>query len=76
MNSVTQARRVLIVGPDPSLRVGLMTVAARTAHVEGCRSFKSARALLDTTAYDLIVTDARLAEYNGVHLVYLSKSAC
>ena len=75
MNSVTHTRRVLIVGPDPSLRVGLMTVAARTSHVEGCRSFKSARALLDTTPYDLIVTDARLSEYNGVHLVYLSKSA-
>jgi PleD family two-component response regulator len=75
MNSVAYTRRVLIVGPDPTLRAGLMTVAARMAHVEGCRSFKSARALLDTTPYDLVVTDARLSEYNGVHLVYLSKSA-
>lgn len=75
MHPVANTRRVLIVGPDPTLRAGLMTVAARTAHVEGCRSFKSARALVDATPYDLIVTDARLCEYNGVHLVYLSKSA-
>ena len=73
MNSVVPTRRVLIVGPDSALRAGLITVAARTAHVEGCRSFTSARARLDSTAYDLIVTDARLSEYNGLHLVYLSK---
>ena len=73
MNSVAPARRVLIVGPDPTLRAGLMTVAARTAYVEGCRSFNSARARLHAKAYDLIVTNARLSEYNGINLVYLSK---
>jgi hypothetical protein len=52
-----------------------MAIASRSAYVDGCRSFKSARAHLAATAYDLIVTDVRLGEYNGLHLVYLSKFA-
>jgi DNA-binding NtrC family response regulator len=75
MNPVASASRVLVVGPDHSLRSRLVTVAARTAHVESCPTFKSARLRLETTPYDLIVTDARLSEYNGLHLVYLAKFA-
>jgi hypothetical protein len=52
-----------------------MRVAARIAHVEGCRSFTSARARLGTSPYDLVVTDARLCEYSGIHLVYIAKLA-
>jgi DNA-binding NtrC family response regulator len=75
MNPVASASRVLVVGPDHSLRSRLVAVAARTAHVDGCPSFRSARLQLETTPYDLIVTDARLSEYNGLHLVYLAKFA-
>ena len=75
MNPVASASRVLVVAPDQSLRNRLVTVAARTAHAEGCPTFKSARVRLETTPYDLIVTDARLSEYNGLHLVYLAKVA-
>ena len=75
MNPVASVSRVLVVGPDPSLRNRLATVAARTAHVDGCATFKAARLRLETTPCDLIVTDARLAEYNGLHLVYLAKFA-
>jgi DNA-binding NtrC family response regulator len=71
MNSASD-RRVLIVGPDQALRARFTKVAARIAHVDGCRSFKSARARLEGTPYDLLVTDARLSEYNGIHLVYLA----
>jgi DNA-binding NtrC family response regulator len=75
MNPVASASRVLVVGPDPSLRNRLVAVAARTARVEACPTFKAARVRLETTPYDLIVTDARLSEYNGLHLVYLAKFA-
>ncbi len=75
MNAVAATRRVLIVGPDQAVRAGLMTIAARFAHVDGCQSFKSARARLEDASYDLVVTDARLLEYNGLHLVYLAQSA-
>jgi DNA-binding NtrC family response regulator len=75
MNSVASSTRVLIVGADRALRARLMRVVARIAHVEGCRSFKAARARLAASPYDLLVTDARLAEYSGIHLVYVAKLA-
>jgi len=73
MNPVAIARRVLIVGPDPVLSAALVAAASRSGQVDSSRTFKSARAHLSDTAYDLIVTDVRLSEYNGLHLVYLSK---
>jgi CheY-like chemotaxis protein len=73
MNPVAIARRVLIVGPDPALSAALVASASRSAQVDCSRTFKSARAYLSETTYDLIVTDLRLSEYNGLHLVYLSK---
>jgi DNA-binding NtrC family response regulator len=75
MNSVASGTRVLIVAPDRALRARLTRVAARIAHVEGCSSFKSARQRLAASRYDLLVTDARLAEYSGIHLVYVAKLA-
>jgi len=75
MNPVAIARRVLIVGPDPVLSAALVAAASRSAQVDCSRSFKAARAHLSEAAYDLIVTDVRLSEYNGLHLVYLSKFA-
>jgi hypothetical protein len=75
MNLVAIARRVLIVGPDPALSAALVAAASRSAVVDSSRSFKSARAHLSETAYDLLVTDVRLSEYNGLHLVYLSQLA-
>jgi hypothetical protein len=76
MNPVAPAPRVLVVGPDAALRTALVAVAARaTPHVDSSRTFKSARAHLNAAQYDLIVTDARLSEFNGLHLVYLSKFA-
>jgi hypothetical protein len=75
MNSVASGTRILVVGPDRALRGRLMRLAARLAHVEGCRSFKSARARVAASPYDLLVTDARLAEYSGIHLVYVARLA-
>ena len=66
---------MLIVTPDYAFRIALAAVTARYADVEACSSFKAARAHLNTTVYDLIATDLRLHEYNGLHLVYLSRHA-
>jgi DNA-binding NtrC family response regulator len=75
MNSARFGTRIFIVGRDRALRARLMRVAARTAHADGCGSFKSARARLTASRYDLLVTDARLGAYSGIHLVYLAKLA-
>jgi hypothetical protein len=72
-NIAPPGTRVLVVGPDRALRARLMRAAAGSARIEGCSSFKSARTRLETTPYDLLVTDARLSEYNGIQLVYLAR---
>lgn len=75
MDSAVAATRVLIVGIDLALCRGLAEVIASRAQVHSCNSFKSALAFLDAVAQDLIVTDLRLAEYNGLHLVYRASLA-
>jgi DNA-binding NtrC family response regulator len=67
--------RLLLVEPDPLTRAALSAAGGRSARVDACSSFHSARARLNATAYDLIVTAARLREYNGIHLVYLARNA-
>ena len=66
-------QRLLIVEPDSALRAALGAVAGRLAQVDAARSFQIARTHLQEAAYDLIVTNARLKDYNGLHLVYLAK---
>jgi len=66
--------RLLLVEPDPLTRAALGAAGGRSARVDACSSFHSARARLNATAYDLIVTAARLREYNGLHLVYLARN--
>ena len=39
----------------------------------GTASFEAARHLLRTQWYDLLITDLRLAAYNGLHLVFHSR---
>jgi DNA-binding NtrC family response regulator len=71
----TRTTRLLLVEPDPLTRAALSAAGGRSARVDACSSFHSARARLNATAYDLIVTAARLREYNGIHLVYLARNA-
>jgi DNA-binding NtrC family response regulator len=61
------------VEPDSTLRATLGAIAGRVAQVDAARSFQIARTHLQDAAYDLLVTNARLKDYNGLHLVYLAK---
>ena len=49
----------------------LHAAASALAHVESHGRFETARARLDLTLFDFLVTNARLGAYNGLHLVYL-----
>ena len=40
----------------------------------GTASFEAARHLLRTQWYDLLITELRLASYNGLHLVFHSRA--
>ena len=49
----------------------LHTVASAFAHVESHGRFDTARARVRRGSFDFLVTNIRLDEYNGLHLVYL-----
>jgi DNA-binding response OmpR family regulator len=53
-----------------SLVESLRTVGYNTV---GTDSFETARRLLHTQWFDLLITEHRLAEYNGLHLVFHSR---
>jgi DNA-binding response OmpR family regulator len=64
--------RVLVVTPDADLRRMLAARLSRAATVDAVSGFDAARGPLLATPYDLLLTDLRLAEYNGLHLVHLA----
>jgi DNA-binding response OmpR family regulator len=65
------AVHVLIVDVDDARRNSLIQVLEREGYeAAGADSFQRARELLKETAPDLLITDARLKEYNGLQLVF------
>jgi hypothetical protein len=66
---------VLIVEPDAVARAALQYAWSSVAHVEGCPDFRSARRQLFQHPPDLLVTNLRLQEFNGLHLVHLAATA-
>ena len=64
--------RVLVVTPQDDVRRALTARLSRSADVDGCRGFSVARPRLVSTPYDWLMTDLRLGEYNGLHLVHLT----
>jgi len=65
--------RVLVVTPDPDVRRMLAVRLARAATVvDAVSGFDEARGPLLATPYHLLLTDLRLGEYNGLHLVHLA----
>ena len=68
---VAHSIRLLIVEPDPAFGASLEAAAQRFAAITVCHSFQSARTQLHSDAYDFLVTNLRLSEHNGLHLVYL-----
>ena len=64
--------RILIVTTDDSLGHELASRLAPVA-VDLCPDFRSARGKLASFSYDLILTELRLGEFNGLHLAYIAK---
>jgi DNA-binding NtrC family response regulator len=73
--STTSTKKILIVEPDDALRAALVTAVGRRALIEAYEGFESARPRLSSLTFDLLVTNLRLGEYNGLHLVILVKFA-
>jgi DNA-binding NtrC family response regulator len=67
--------KVLLVEPDGAMRERLRSVAGRFGHCDAHEAFPAARAHLLSKPYDWVVTNIRLAAYNGLHLVHLAAAA-
>jgi DNA-binding NtrC family response regulator len=65
---------VLIVEPDGDRRSRLMLSLPDIATVFGYGDFHAARSRLAQQAPQLLITNVRLGEYNGIHLVRLASS--
>ena len=65
---------ILLVDPDPDMVTSLQAVVGDGASSRVCCDFVTARHILMEFTPDLLVTNARLREYNGLHLAYLAKS--
>jgi DNA-binding NtrC family response regulator len=65
-------KEVLVVEPDPQLRRAAQEALRSLAVVETCSDFRDARARLFAKRPDLLVTNIRLANHNGLHLVHLA----
>lgn len=63
---------VLLVDPDPDGLGAVQAALGQIADVEACSEFRAARARLMAKPPDLLVTNLRLAAYNGLHLVHLA----
>ena len=67
-------KRLLLVEPDATVSQWLRPTSERIARTTICSDFLSARSQLLSAPPDLLVTNLRLGEYNGLHLVLLATS--
>jgi DNA-binding NtrC family response regulator len=74
-SSWTGRDRVLLVEPDKARRAHLRDVVREVADVDGTSDFATARAHLFSKRYDWLVTETRLGDFNGLHLVHLARAS-
>jgi DNA-binding NtrC family response regulator len=67
--------RVLLVEPDRARRAQLRAAVRGVADIDGRADFVTARARLFSRPFDWLVTNIRLGEYNGLHLVHLARTS-
>ena len=67
-------KQLLIVEPDLNLAGRLVQAAVPFARVRTAGDFATARLLLAERSFDWLITNVRLGDYNGLHLVHLVTS--
>jgi hypothetical protein len=67
-------KQLLLAEPNAATAHVIAGEYADRAHVIACRDFQSARASLLARAPDVLVTNLRLVDYNGLHLVLLARA--
>ena len=71
---VTQRVALVVDGNTPDRVNTALMLEAAGYQVRSARSFDEAKALLAAERPHLLVTDLRLGQYNGIHLVLRSRS--
>jgi DNA-binding NtrC family response regulator len=66
---------VLVVEPDTKIAARLRQPIHKLTTVEMLRRFDAAKKRLAEAPLDFLVTNLRLADFNGLHLVYLAATA-
>jgi DNA-binding NtrC family response regulator len=66
--------RVLLVEPNARVAATLREVGRPLGTIDHHAAFETARASLLTTPFDFVITNLRLSEFNGLHLVHLVSS--
>jgi hypothetical protein len=64
---------ILLVDPDPDAVMGLRGIVDRFGSTRLCCDFVTARHILAEFNPDFVITNARLREYNGLHLAYMAR---
>jgi hypothetical protein len=64
---------VLIVEPNPTVGNQLRAVSVTAARTALCQDFNSGREALYSFRPQVLITNLRLEDYNGLHLVLLSR---
>jgi DNA-binding NtrC family response regulator len=67
--------QLLLAEPDPALSREILASCGDLIEITACRDFPAARAQLVRAPPRILVTNLRLADYNGLHLVFLGRAA-
>jgi DNA-binding NtrC family response regulator len=65
---------LLLIEPDVTWSTRLRDVAAPFAAVNVCHDFDAARRQLTIATFAFVLTNIRLADYNGLQLVYVARA--
>src|SRR5919197_2641788 len=72
---VKHLKHLLIAEPNAALSASLERDYGERLAFVGCRDFHCARTHLLDSPPDVLVTNLRLVDYNGLHLVLLAQAA-
>jgi len=64
---------LLLIEPNAQWASLLREVAAPFATVSVCHDFRTARRQLAIASFAFVLTNIRLAEYNGLQLIYVAR---
>ncbi len=65
------SQRVLFVEPNPKIAANLLAAGRALGSMDHHVAFETARASLSARPFDFVLTNLRLSDFNGLHLVHL-----